>query len=66
MNLRLPEELDAALAKIAEAEHTSKHALLLRGAEMVVSSYARDLDFRDGLEFILQRDSGLLRRLEDA
>jgi len=36
MNLRVPEELDRELEKLALEEHTSKSALLLQGAEMVL------------------------------
>ena len=36
MNLRVPEELDRRLDQLATEEHTSKSALLLQGAELVL------------------------------
>lgn len=36
MNLRFPEDLDRGLDQVAAEEHTSKSALLLQGAELVL------------------------------
>ncbi|MGV9769497.1 ribbon-helix-helix protein, CopG family [Microbacterium sp. NPDC003461] len=66
MTLRIPEELDEALTAIAEAEHTSKHALILSGLEQLVRERLQAAQVTAGLEVILARDKGLLKRLEDA
>lgn len=66
INVRVPVELDAALDRVAEAEHVSKHALLLQGAELVVQRHARRAEVDAGLDFVLSNDAELLRRLADA
>ncbi|WP_240630385.1 ribbon-helix-helix protein, CopG family [Specibacter cremeus] len=66
MNLRLPEELDRALDKLAAEEHTSKSALLLQGAELVLQRRRRRGDIAAGLDYIAKHDQELLTRLADA
>ncbi|MFC8303241.1 ribbon-helix-helix protein, CopG family [Specibacter sp. NPDC057265] len=66
MNLRLPEELDRQLEELAVAEHTSKSALLLQGAELLLQRRGRSRDITAGLEFVMSHDAELLKRLEDA
>jgi hypothetical protein len=59
MILRIPEEL-------ALVQHTSKSALLLQGAELVLHRHGRSRDIEEGLEFVSSHDAELLKRLEDA
>ena len=66
LNVRLPEELDARLGKVAERLHVSKNALLVQGAELVVARSERRGEVDSLLDEILDRDAELLRRLEDA
>ncbi|MFK4836366.1 ribbon-helix-helix protein, CopG family [Microbacterium sp. ZW T2_14] len=66
MTIRLPEELDRALDAIAEAEHVSKHALVLQGVELIVARRARRAEVDDAIDFVLSHDAELLQRLEDA
>ncbi|GGF27693.1 hypothetical protein GCM10011399_21230 [Subtercola lobariae] len=66
MTVRLPQELDRQLDELAAREHMSKHALLLQGAELVVRARSRREDINRGMDFVLQHDAELLRRLEDA
>lgn len=66
MNLRVPEDLDRRLEKLAAEEHTSKSALLLQGAELVLQRHARRREISDGLDFVMSHDAELLTRLEDA
>ncbi len=66
VTVRIPEELDAALERVAAREHVSKHALLLRGAQLVVDRSARNVAIDEGLDFVLSHDAELLERLEDA
>lgn len=66
INVRIPADLDAALERIAHDEHTSKNALLLRGARMVVERSARRDEIEAGLDHVLSHDAELLRRLADA
>jgi predicted transcriptional regulator len=66
MNLRVPEELDRRLEQLAAEEHTSKSALLLQGAELVLQRHARRREISEGLNFVMSHDAELLTRLEDA
>lgn len=66
MNLRLPELIDQQLAEIATAENTSKHKLLLQGAQMVIHRRGRMAQINEGLAFVQEHDGELLTRLEDA
>lgn len=66
MNLRLPADLDRRLDELAAEEHTSKSALLLQGAELLLQRRERNRDIREGMDFVLSHDAELLKRLEDA
>ncbi len=66
MTLRFPPELDAALQKIADARHTSKHALVLGAVEAYVISETKAARVMASVERTLARDAELLARLEDA
>ena len=66
INVRIPEELDRQLEAVASAEHVSKNALLLRGAQLVVERHERRKQLEEGLSFVLTRDKELLDRLADA
>ena len=66
MNLRVPEDLDRRLEKLAVEEHASKSALLLQGAELVLQRHARRREISEGLDFVMSHDADLLKRLEDA
>ncbi|WP_417374402.1 ribbon-helix-helix protein, CopG family [Glutamicibacter protophormiae] len=66
MTLRLPAELDAELDAIAAAEHISKHALVLQGAELIVQRRSRGAQLADVLDFVTTHDAALLERLADA
>lgn len=66
INVRIPEELDHQLEVLAAAQHVSKHALLLQGANLVVERYSRREEIESGLAFVLSHDAELLKRLEDA
>lgn len=66
MNLRIPEELDATLEKIAEASHMSKHALIISGLEQIARERIEKAIVDRSLDRILLRDRDLLTRLEDA
>ena len=66
MDLRVPEDLDRRLDELAAAEHTSKSALLLQGAELVLQRHRRGRDISAGLDFVMSHDAELLTRLEDA
>jgi predicted transcriptional regulator len=49
MDLRVLEDLDRRLEKLAAEEHTSKSALLLQGAELVLQRHARRRKVSEGL-----------------
>jgi predicted transcriptional regulator len=66
ITVRIPEELDDALDRVARQEHVSKHALLLQGARMVVERSARRGEIEAGLDHVMSHDAELLQRLADA
>jgi len=66
MTLRLPEELDRELDRLAEADHVSKHALILQAAEALVSRRSRRESVLGAVDFVRTHDAELLTRLEDA
>lgn len=66
MTVRLPPELDAQLQKMADASHTSKHALIVQA---VADSVLRDSRTRRVLASIDETSreyAEAIRRLEDA
>ncbi|MBT2568905.1 ribbon-helix-helix protein, CopG family [Arthrobacter sp. ISL-85] len=65
-NLRVPEDVDRRLDQLAAEEHTSKSALLLQGAELVLQRHRRSHEIGEGLGFVMSHDAELLTRLEDA
>ena len=66
MTVRFSPELDEQLQAIADARHTSKHALVQQAVELLVKTYGKAELVMDSVERTLRRDSELLRRLEDA
>lgn len=66
IHLRVPEDPDRRLEKLAAEEHTSKSALLLQGAELVLQRHAHRREISEGLDFVMSHDADLLKRLEDA
>ena len=66
INVRLPEDLDKRLDALAADLHTSKNALLLQAAELLLERHAHQTDVAAGLDFIFAHDKNLLIRLEDA
>ena len=66
MTVRLPEELDRMREAIAAAEHVSKHALLVQGAELIAERRARGDLIAGAIDFVTSHDAALLERLADA
>jgi predicted transcriptional regulator len=66
ITVRIPEDLDTALERVAEREHVSKHALLLQGARLIVHRAARHDDIDAALDYVINHDAELLQRLADA
>ena len=66
MTVRIPEELDHQLETLAAAQNTSKHALLLQGAALVVEQYSRRTEIDSAIDFVISHDAELLKRLEDS
>lgn len=66
MTVRLPEDVDRALTELAAKEHTSKHALLIEAVSAYTAARARRSDVDRAVDFVLDHDAELLRRLEDA
>ncbi|MEE1620904.1 ribbon-helix-helix protein, CopG family [Zafaria sp. Z1313] len=66
INLRIPAELDAELDSLAASAHTSKSALLLEGARLVVEQARRRSAIDAAFNRVVADNAGLLKRLEDA
>lgn len=66
INVRIPDDLDARLEKTAAELHTSKSALLLQGARLIVERHDRRAEIGEGLDAILGDDAELIERLADA
>ena len=66
MTIRLSPELDEKLQKVADARHTSKHALVLQAVEEFVITESKTDQVMASVERTLVRDAELLERLEDA
>ena len=66
MTLRLPAELDAALDVLAAERHTSKQAIVTEAVATLLARSGRLQELDAALEFVLDHDAELLRRLEDA
>jgi predicted transcriptional regulator len=66
MTVRFSPELDKQLQEIADARHTSKHALVLQAVEGFVRTETIDSRVMASVDRTLKRDSELLAWLEDA
>ena len=66
MTVRFSTELDEQLQKIADARHTSKHALVLQAVEVLVKTETKTDQVMASVERTLVRDAELLARLEDS
>jgi predicted transcriptional regulator len=66
MTVRIPAELDAQLQKMADARHTSKHALIVQAVESLMEANTANERIMASVERTLDRDAELLSRLEDA
>lgn len=66
MTVRFSPELAAALQKIADVKHTSKHSIVLQAVEDYVISETKTDRITASVERTLTRDAELLARLEDA
>ncbi|MEO6941669.1 MAG: ribbon-helix-helix protein, CopG family [Terrimesophilobacter sp.] len=66
MTVRITSELDEKLQAIADARHTSKHALVLQAVEILVNTESKTDRVMASVERTLERDAGLLKRLADA
>ncbi|MGY3568193.1 ribbon-helix-helix protein, CopG family [Sinomonas sp. RB5] len=66
MTLRLPEDLDRELDRLAAESHTSKSALVVEGARQLVERSRRAAVIERGFQFALSHDAEALQRLADA
>ncbi len=66
INLRVPADLDRELEQLAVEEHTSKSALLLQGAELVLKCHGRWREIAASVKFVKSHDAALLTRLAHA
>lgn len=66
MTLRLPEELDRELDRLAAAGHRSKSALLVEAVQLLVERSRREALIEQGFQFALTHDREALERLADA
>lgn len=66
MTVRIPEELDVALDKLAARRGVPKSSLLIEGARMVAERAEHEDQVGAALEAVISENTGLLKRLEDA
>ncbi|MGO3148268.1 MAG: ribbon-helix-helix protein, CopG family [Leucobacter sp.] len=66
MTLRIPEELDAKLERLAVARHMSKHAVILEAAEKLVSEELKTALVISEADRVMEQYAKTIRRLEDA
>jgi len=66
MTVRFSPELDAALQQIADARHTSKHALVLQAMEELVTNEEKTRRVIDSLDETSRDYAEMLTRLKDA
>lgn len=66
MTVRFSPELDKQLQEIADARHTSKHAIVLQAVEGLVRAETVESRVMASVDRTLKRDAELLVRLEDA
>jgi predicted transcriptional regulator len=66
MTIRFPTELDAALQKIADAKHTSKHALVLQAVEDLVTREEKTQRVLGSLDETSRDYAEMITRLEDS
>ena len=65
MTVRFSPELDAALQKIADLKHTSKHSLVLQAVEHYVSGEEKNQRVLGSLDETSKDYAETIRRLED-
>jgi predicted transcriptional regulator len=66
MTLRFPTELDAALQKIADARHTSKHSLVLQAVEDYVTREEKTQRVLGSIDETSRDYAEMIKRLEDS
>jgi predicted transcriptional regulator len=66
MTLRLPAELDRKLEELAEVQHSSKQAVVLRALEDHVARETRRAQVIESLDETSRDYADLITRLEDA
>ena len=66
MTVRFSPDVDARLQQIADARHTSKHALVLQAVEDFMETATKTDRVMQSVERTLVRDAELLARLEDS
>jgi predicted transcriptional regulator len=66
MTLRFPTELDAALQRLADARHTSKHSLVLRAVEELLINEEKTRRVLGSLDETSRDYAEMIKRLEDS
>ena len=66
MTLRLPEDLDRQLDRLAAERRTSKHALIVEATDRFIRSNSKTNQVLAAVDEIGKQYADTLRRLEDA
>jgi predicted transcriptional regulator len=66
MTLRLDTELDNDLGDVAELLGLSKQQVVTQAVALFLDAQKNRLEMRRTVEMVLQRDSELMKRLEDS
>ena len=66
MTLRLPDDLDKQLERIAAARRMSKHAVVLEAAERLVNEELKTASVLSAADGVIDQYAEAIQRLEDA
>jgi predicted transcriptional regulator len=64
-SVRLPDEIDADLIALAEAEHSSVNSLLVRAAQEMITHRRQETAVSSAADKVFARRAGLFGRLAD-
>jgi predicted transcriptional regulator len=65
-SIRIPDELDRKLVSVAEAEHISVNALIVRAVEQTINRLAHEITIAQAADEVFARRGELFRRLADS
>ncbi|WP_067483373.1 hypothetical protein [Actinomadura hibisca] len=64
-SVRIPEEIDAELVALAEAEHSSVNSLLVRAAQEMITRHRQEAAIASAADEVFTRRAKLFERLAE-